>query len=123
MNEGMKTTAFIFSLLCFLLYLHNTSRRRGKYVNTDPKQENAPILEKGAPIGENSSSENRLNTLYEMLSIAERQEEAQKERIFRINELNQFGVVVNEKNTKRAYDELYRIQQRKIAIENQIARL
>lgn len=119
----MKIISFMFSLFCFLLYLHNISRGRGKHIETDPKKENAPIIEKGAPIGENSSSENRLNTLYEMLSIAERQEEAQKERIFRINELNQFGVVVNEKNTKRAYDELYRIQQRKIAIENQIARL
>lgn len=119
----MKLISFMFSLLCFLLYLHNTSRGRGEHIETDPKEKNAPIIEKGAPIGENSSSENRLNTLYEMLSIAERQEEAQKERIFRINELNQFGVVVNEKNTKRAYDELYRIQQRKIAIENQIARL
>ena len=120
----MKTAAFIFSLLCFLLYLHNTSRRRGKRVNTDPKQENAPIIEKGAPIGENISSiENKLKTLYEMLAIAEKQEEAQKERIYRINELNQFGVVVNEKNQKRAYDDLYRIQQRKISIENQINRM
>ena len=119
----MKTAAFIFSLLCFLLYLHNSNRGRGKHITTDQKRENAPIIEKNAPITENGSSENKLNTLYEMLSIAERQEEAQKERIFRINELNQFGVVVNEKNQKRAYDELYRIQQRKVSIENQIARI
>ena len=119
----MKIAAFMFSLFCFLLYLHNTSRGRGKHIKQDTKEEKAPIIEKGAPIGENSSNENKLNTLYEMLSIAERQEEAQKERIYRINELNQFGVVVNEKNTKRAYDELYRIQQRKISIENQISRI
>lgn len=119
----MKIAAFMFSLLCFLLYLHNTSRGKGKYIKQDPKQENAPIIEKGAPIIENSGSGNKINTLYEMLSIIEKQEEAQKERIFRINELNKFGVVVNEKNQKRAYDELYRIQQRKISIENQISRL
>lgn len=118
----MKTAAFIFSLLCFLLYLYNSNRGKGKYIKEDPKREKAPIIEKEAPIIENSS-ENRLTTLYEMLRIAEQQEESQKERILRINELNQFGVVVNEKNTKRAYDELYRIQQRKIAIENQIARI
>lgn len=119
----MKITAFIFSLFCFLLYLYNTSRGGGRHIKQEPKREKAPIIEKGAPIVENSSSENKLNTLYEMLSIAEKQEEAQKERIFRINELNKYGVVVNEKNQKRAYDELYRIQQRKISIENQIARL
>ena len=118
----MKTTAFIFSLLCFLLYLYNVNRGKGKYIKEDPKREEAPIIEKEAPIIENSR-ENRLKTLYEMLAIAEKQEEAQKERILRINELNKYGVVVNEKNTKRALDELYRIQQRKISIENQISRL
>ena len=112
----------MFSLLCFLLYLHNSFRGKGKYIKEDPKREKVPIIEKEAPIIENSS-ENRLKTLYEMLSIAEKQEEAQKERILRINELNKYGVVVNEKNTKRALDELYRIQQRKISIENQINRM
>lgn len=116
----MKIITFIFSLLCFLLYLYNTSRGKEKYIKQDHKQENAPIIKKGAPIIENSSNGNKINTLYEMLSIIEKQEEAQKERIFRINELNKYGVVVNEKNQKRAYDELYRIQQRKISIENQI---
>lgn len=119
----MKTAAFIFSLLCFLLYLHNLRRGSIADIKEDPKTEKAPINEIGACINENNSIDSRLKTLYKMLETAEAQEITQQGRIERINQLNKYGVVVNEKNEKRAYDELYRIQQRRIAIENQINRI
>lgn len=119
----MKTLSFIFSLLCFLLYLYNIRRGSKGNIKTDPQKEKAPINEIGASTKQNISVDNRLETLYKMLATAEAQEIAQQSRIERINNLNQYGVVVNEKNEKRAYDELYRIQQRKISIENQIKRI
>lgn len=118
----MKTAAFIFSVLCFLLYLHNIKKGSKANIKTDPPKEKAHISEIGAYISQNNS-DSRIETLYKMLETAQEQEIAQQARIERINQLNQYGVVVNEKNEKRAYDELYRIQRRRISIENQINRI
>ena len=113
----MKTSAFLFSLLCFLVYLWNECKR-GRRRKIKPLQAGAAAERKEAP--RNDFYINRLETLYSMLKDATEEEEKQRARVNKILELNQYGIVINEKNEKRARGELYRVQQKKLSIENQI---
>ena len=104
--------AFYFSLIVFCYYLHKSFkysrfRKREVYNNCVAHEEQY-------------ITDDRLKTLYTMYETITAQEESAQEKIDRINYLNQYGSIVNEKNKKRAENELYRIQQRKISIENQI---
>lgn len=115
---------FLSSVVLFLCCLHGEYVKNLECKSQKQIRSNKNTIQKtkqNASI--NAIEDNRLLTLYKMLETAEAQEIAQQSRIERINNLNQYGVVVNEKNEKRAYDELYRIQQRKISIESQINRI
>lgn len=113
----MKTAAFLFSLSCFLVYCLNECKR-GKKRKIKPEQAGAAAEREEAP--RNDFYINRLETLYSMLKDATEEEEKQRARVNKILELNQYGIVINEKNEKRARGELYRVQQKKLSIENQI---
>lgn len=118
----MKYISFLFSLFLFLWYLKNDYKQgRGnmiKPLETAAAEENTPIKAAAAPKG--NYMENRLKTLYAMHEEAAEEEEKQLNRVNHIKQLNQYGIVINEKNERRAKGELFRIQQKKLLIEKQI---
>lgn len=114
---------FLSSVVLFLCFLH------GEYVKSLEEKRKDNILTQentyhrtNQNASTSTATDDRLITLYKMLETAAAQETAQQAKIEKIKQLNQYGIVVNEKNEKRAYDELYRMQLRKISIENQIQR-
>lgn len=110
----MRTAAFIFSLLCFLLYIkNNRSRWRGR--EQEPAEDSQPQQKRDYHAGQ-------LETLEAMLRRAVEEEERAAGTLERSEYLNRYGVVVNEKNLKRQRDSLYTAQRKRLAIESQLHR-
>ena len=109
----MKLILFIVSLLLFLTYL--TREERGGE-ETEETEETGGRKEGGAYNYYNS----RLNTLRPLLREAIEEENKAREKLLQIEELNNYGAIVNDKNVKKAQREVYQTTQRRLTIEQQI---
>lgn len=63
---------------------------------------------------------NRINDLQLMLSEAIAAEGSAREKLRKIETLNQAGAVVSDKATEKARRELYQVQRRRLSLENQL---
>lgn len=109
----MKLIFFIVSLLLFLTYL--TREERGGE-ETEETEETGGREEGGAY----SYYNRRLNTLRPLLREAIEEENKAREKLLQIEELNNYGAIVNDKNVKKAQREVYQATQRRLTIEQQI---
>ena len=109
----MKLIFFIVSLLLFLTYL--TREERGGE-ETEEKEETGGREEGGAYNYYNR----RLNTLRPLLREAIEEENKAREKLLQIEELNNYGAIINDKNVKKAQREVYQTTQRRLTIEQQI---
>ena len=109
----MKLIFFIVSLLLFLTYL--TREERGGE-ETEKTEETGGREEGGAYNYYNR----RLNTLRPLLREAIEEENKAREKLLQIEELNNYGAIVNDKNVKKAQREVYQTTQRRLTIEQQI---
>lgn len=114
----MKIISFLFSLLLFLIYLYNSKRKRGN--GTTAAKSTIETETEKAPIKDYDFFSDRLNTLHEMRKSAREEEKRAESKLNHILDLNQYGIVVNEKNLKRAERELYIARRKRLAIEKQI---
>ena len=64
--------------------------------------------------------DNRVKDLNIMLSEAMTAEETARRKLEEVNQLNQNGAVINDKNAERARRDLYQQQRRRMTIENQL---
>lgn len=116
----MKLIFFIVSLLLFLTYL--TGEEGGGDGNKQ-KYNNSPI---SAHIPQEREEEaynyynRRLETLRPLLREAIEEENKAREKLLQIEELNNYGAIVNDKNVKKAQREVYQTTQRRLTIEQQI---
>lgn len=113
----MKLISFLFSLLLFFAYLLNNEIKREE----DPKQ----TQETTETAGEKNANisnfyDKRIKTLNKMLRAASAEEEREQAKLNHINTLNQYGVVVNDKNVKRVESDLYKAQRKRLDIEKQL---
>lgn len=114
----MKLAFFLLSLFLFLWYIWNNFLK-GKRRKRETPQSKTAESANSSTIAEDFYS-NRLQVLYSMLDEAREDEAREEDRVNHIKELNQFGVVIGEKNEKKANTELYRARQKRLNIENQI---
>lgn len=115
----MRAAAFIFSLLCFLLYLRN-NRTRWRGGGQEAARDNGnPEAEKAykAPYRDGITE-----TLETMLRRAVDDENRAAAIVEHSEHINQYGAVVNDRTLKRQRQELYTAQRKRIAIENQLYR-
>lgn len=114
----MKLIFFIVSLLLFLTYL--TGEEGGEEKR---KNNNMPIFAHIPQEGEEeaySYYKRRLNTLRPLLRQAIEEENKAREKLLQIEELNNYGAIVNDKNVKKAQREVYQLTQRRLTLEQQI---
>lgn len=117
----MKLIFFIVSLLLFLTYL--TGEEGGEEKRKKRKNNNLPI---SAHIPQEREEEaysyykRRLETLRPLLREAIEEENKAREKLLQIEELNNYGAIVNDKNVKKAQREVYQTTQRRLTIEQQI---
>ena len=111
----MRAAAFIFSLLCFLLYLYNNRRPRhcrGREAATIPKEQ--------PPATEAQFFRERIKALETMRARAIAEENTAAAALAHDENMNSFGAVVNERTLKRKRAELYTAQRKRLAIETQL---
>ena len=117
----MKLIFFIISLLLFLTYL--TGEEGGEEKRKKRKNNNVPIC---AHIPQEREEEaysyynRRLETLRPLLREAIEEENKAREKLLQIEELNNYGAIVNDKNVKKAQREVYQTTQRRLTIEQQV---
>lgn len=114
----MKLIFFIISLLLFLTYL--TREEGGREI--EKGNNNAPISTHIPQGREEAYSyyKRRLNALRPLLRQAIEEENKAREKLLQIEELNNYGAIVNDKNVKKAQREVYQLTQRRLTLEQQI---
>ena len=147
MEEIIKGLSFTVSFLLFLWYIYNNygfkeEKKKPKptkqtkpikplYINGKLKQPQTTTEEK--PINRNWKTterlqqeeeyyyfNNRLKMLESMLNTVKESEKKAEDKILTYYNLNQYGVVINDKTIKKAENELYTAQQKRLRIENQL---
>ena len=115
----MKLIFFIVSLLLFLTYL---TGEEGGGEREKQKSNNSPISAHIPQEREEAYSyyKRRLDTLRPLLREAIEEENKAREKLLQIEELNNYGAIVNDKNVKKAQMEVYQTTQRRLTIEQQI---
>ena len=125
----IKIIAFLFSFVPFLLWLRGAGRRR--YTVPDTETEPAPIVDNEPEPGRGSACREclpgsgdfyreRIRELYADLTSARNDEDRARGMVEHMENVNQYGAVINQKTIDRARRELYAAQHRRRAIENDI---
>lgn len=125
----IKIIAFLVSFVPFLLWLRGAGRRR--YTVPDVEPEPAPIVDNTPEPGQGSAFREflpgsgdfyreRVRELYADLTSARNDEDRARGRVQHMEEVNQYGAVISQKNIDKARRELYAAQHRRRAIENDI---
>ncbi len=125
----IKIIAFLVSFVPFLLWLRGAGRRR--YTVPDTETEPAPIVDNTPEPGQGSYFREclpgsgdfyreRIRELYTDLTSARNDEDRARGRVEHMENVNQYGAVISQKNIDRERRELYAAQHRRRAIENDI---
>ena len=138
--------AFLVSVLLFLLYFYNNFgfKEEKKPKPQKPKTPAKPLYINGTlrtaeqkaadpePRKEWKTPErlqqeeeyhffnDRIHTLEAMREATLEAETKAEAKVAAIYEVNQYGVVVNDRSVKRAENELYTVQQKRLRVENQL---
>lgn len=111
----MKILSFLFSFFLFSVYLLNHRKREEQ-----PQQQQIPHDTATSEKAYKEYYSSRIETLHKMLEAAIEEEQREQAKLNHIKTLNQYGMVVNDKNRKRTEADLYKAQRKRLAIENQI---
>lgn len=129
---ALKIAAFSISFFPFLLWWFFALSRPGKPAapavvgnkrrpRPVPAQPAQPAAREVVP-GSAEFYYSRLDELYHDLQAAREIEDAARGKVNNNNKLNQYGVVVSQKNVEKALCMLYAAENRRRTIENEIVR-
>ena len=132
MEETIKALVFTSSLLLFLFYLFVEDERKAKKKRIETQRTKTRCQYDLNNVLTSESTEQvqkeeeynyyseRCKTLEIMLISAIKAENKIQEKLLTYYDFNQYGVVINDKTIKRAENELYTAQQKRLRIENQM---